>query len=97
LISRILLSEVEKAIRRDDFDGFTRISGGQTATAQELAEDWTMAHELTHIGIGSDKGTIGISPHAPLAAVRTSITREMKCNPPKSISNCRDPEPSRSC
>ena len=34
---------------RDGFDGFTRISVGQKTTAQELADDWMMTHELTHM------------------------------------------------
>jgi hypothetical protein len=34
---------------RDGFDGFTRISVGQNTTAQELADDWMMTHELTHM------------------------------------------------
>ncbi|WP_051978697.1 hypothetical protein [Edaphobacter aggregans] len=31
------------------FPGFTRISVGQQTTAKELAEDWMMTHELTHM------------------------------------------------
>ncbi len=33
--------------------GFTRIRLGQHTTAQELTEDWTMTHELTHMAFPS--------------------------------------------
>lgn len=34
---------------RGGFQGFTRISVGQKTTAQQLADDWMMTHELTHM------------------------------------------------
>lgn len=34
---------------RGGFQGFTRISVGQKTTARQLADDWMMTHELTHM------------------------------------------------
>jgi hypothetical protein len=34
---------------RGGFPGFTRISVGQQTTAKELADDWMITHELTHM------------------------------------------------
>ncbi|HEX2919339.1 MAG TPA: hypothetical protein VHN81_12525 [Edaphobacter sp.] len=34
---------------RGGFQGFTRISVGQKTTTQQLADDWMMTHELTHM------------------------------------------------
>jgi len=35
---------------RDGFQGFTRMRIGQHTTEHDLAEDWTMTHELVHMG-----------------------------------------------
>lgn len=35
---------------RGGFPGFTRISVGEKTTAKELADDWMLTHELTHMG-----------------------------------------------
>lgn len=37
----------------DGFPAFTRIRVGQHATEQDLADDWTMTHELVHMGFPS--------------------------------------------
>lgn len=38
---------------RDGFPGFTRIRLGQHTTEEDLADDWVMTHELTHMAFPS--------------------------------------------
>ena len=38
------------------FQGFTRIHIGEHTTTAELADDWTMTHEITHMGFPSMPG-----------------------------------------
>jgi hypothetical protein len=87
---------------RNGFQGFTRVRIGQHTTAQELAEDWMMTHELVHLAFPSmpddqhwmEEGQATYIE--PVARVMTgelktaSIWRDMVHDMPKGVPNAED-------